>query len=441
MHGTLPPPRRERVAVIGAGIAGLSCAWLLRDAHDVVLYEAEPRLGGHADTQEVEVAGEPIAVDTGFIVYNEVNYPNLVALFSALGVATEPSDMSFAVARLDRDLEYAGGTLAQLFADPRNALSPRFWGMLADVLRFYRRAPALLASANDCVTLGDYLDREGYGAAFVHDHLLPMGAAIWSASVTKMREFPARAFVQFFQNHGLLRLSDRPRWRTVTGGSKQYVAKVAEALGPRVRADRPVVALRRDGSGIWVHAEGAQPERFDRAVLAVHGDQALRLLDPPSEAEVRILSAVRYQENRLVLHTDPALMPRRRKVWSSWNYLSTGAADETRAVSVSYWMNRLQNLNTRVPLIASLNPFREPDPRSVLVERVYRHPQYDPAMLAAQRALPAIQGRDRVHFCGAWCGYGFHEDGIASAVRVAEALGAPPPWRATHTRAEGEALP
>lgn len=440
MHGTLPPLRRERVAVIGAGIAGLSCAWLLRDVHDVVLYEAEPRLGGHADTQEVEVAGQRIAVDTGFIVYNALNYPNLVALFSALDVATEPSDMSFSVARLDRDLEYAGGTLAQLFADPRNALSPRFWGMLADILRFYRRAPALLASADDTLTLGEYLDRARYGAAFVHDHLLPMGAAIWSASVAGMRAFPARAFVQFFQNHGLLRLSDRPRWRTVSGGSKQYVEKIAKALGPRVRADRPVVALRRDGSGIWVHAERAQPERFDRAVLAVHGDQALRLLDPPTEAERRILSAVRYQENRLVLHTDPALMPRRRKVWSSWNYLSTGAADDTQSVSVSYWMNRLQNLDTRLPLIASLNPFREPDPRAVLVERVYRHPQYDPAMLAAQRALPAIQGRDRVHFCGAWCGYGFHEDGIASAVGVAEALGAPPPWRAAPARVGGEAL-
>ncbi|WP_114374624.1 NAD(P)/FAD-dependent oxidoreductase [Elioraea thermophila] len=441
MHGTLPPPRRERIAVIGAGIAGLSAAWLLRDAHDVVLYEAEPRLGGHADTQAVEVAGEPVAVDTGFIVYNEVNYPNLVALFAALGVATEPSDMSFSVARLDRDLEYAGGSFAQLFADPRNALSPRFWGMLADVLRFYRRAPALLASGDDALTLGDYLDRERYGAAFVHDHLLPMGAAIWSASVAGMREFPARAFVQFFQNHGLLRLSDRPRWRTVTGGSRRYVARIAAALGPRVRAGRPVVAVRRDGSGVWILREGDVPERFDRAVLAVHGDQALRLLAPPTEAEARILSAVRYQENRLVLHTDAALMPRRRKVWSSWNYLSTGVADETQAVSVSYWMNRLQNLNTSLPLIASLNPFREPDPRSVLIERLYRHPQYDPAMLAAQKALPAIQGRDRVHFCGAWCGYGFHEDGIASAVRVAEALGAPPPWRSTSAPAPGEALP
>ncbi|MCS6922562.1 MAG: FAD-dependent oxidoreductase, partial [Elioraea sp.] len=320
MHGTLPPPRRERIAVIGAGIAGLSAAWLLRDAHDVVLYEAEARLGGHADTQTVEVAGDPIAVDTGFIVYNEVNYPNLVALFAALGVATEPSDMSFSVARFDRDLEYAGGTFTQLFADPRNALSPRFWRMLRDVLRFYRRAPALLASSDDALTLGAYLDRERYGAAFVHDHLLPMGAAIWSASVAGMRDFPARAFVQFFQNHGLLRLSGRPRWRTVTGGSRRYVARMAEALGPRVRAGRPVVALRRDETGVWLLREGEAPQRFDRAVLAVPGDQALRLLDPPTEAERRILSAVRYQENRLVLHTDPALMPRRRKVWSSWNY-------------------------------------------------------------------------------------------------------------------------
>ncbi|MCS6853765.1 MAG: FAD-dependent oxidoreductase [Elioraea sp.] len=440
MHGTLSPPQRERIAVIGAGIAGLSAAWLLRDVHDVVLYEAEPRLGGHADTQEVEVAGEPVAVDTGFIVYNEVNYPNLVALFSALGVATEPSDMSFAVARLDRDFEYAGGSFAQLFADPRNAASPRFWGMLRDVLRFYRRAPSVLSAADDTLTLGAYLERERFGAAFVQDHLLPMGAAIWSASVEGIRDFPARAFVQFFHNHGLLRLSGRPRWRTVTGGSRRYVARIAAALGDRVRLGRRVVALRRDETSVWLLREGDVPERFDRVVLAVHGDQALALLDPATEAETQILSAVRYQENRLVLHTDPALMPRRRRVWSSWNYLSAGEADETRAVCVSYWMNRLQNLKTRLPLIASLNPFRDPNPASVLVERVYRHPQYDRAMLQAQKALPAIQGRDRLHFCGAWCGYGFHEDGIASAIRVAEALGAPPPWRATIAPAGGETV-
>ena len=429
MHFTLRPPKPQRIAVIGGGIAGLSCAWLLRDTHDVVLYEAEPRLGGHADTQLVKVAGKPVAVDTGFIVYNEVNYPNLVALFAALGVATEASDMSFSVARLDCDLEYAGGRLSQLFADPRNAFSPRFLSMLRDVLRFYRRAPALLDAGDDALSLGEYLEREGYGAAFVHDHLLPMGAAIWSGSVAGMHAFPARSFIRFFLNHGLLRLSGRPRWRTVSGGSHRYVAKIAAALGGRARLGCPVRAVRRDATGVWVRPAVGDQERFDQAVLAVHGDQALRLLEAPTQAEARLLGAVRYQENRLVLHTDARLMPRRRRVWSSWNYLSVGAGDETRAVSVSYWMNRLQNLHTPMPLVASLNPFREPTPASVLAERVYRHPQYDHAMLKAQMALPSIQGRDRVWFCGAWCGYGFHEDGIASAAQVAEALGAPPPWR------------
>ncbi|MFQ3622291.1 MAG: FAD-dependent oxidoreductase [Acetobacteraceae bacterium] len=435
MDGVFGRGPRPKVAVVGAGISGLSAAWLLRRSCDVTLYEAEPRLGGHADTQCVEVEGEAVAVDTGFIVYNEANYPNLVALFDALGIATEPSDMSFGVSIGGGRLEYAGGDWPQLFAQKRNVLRPRFLGMLRDVMRFYREAPALLDGADDVLTLGEYLERNRYGAAFVHDHLLPMGAAIWSASVEGMRTFPARAFVRFFQNHGLLRLTGRPQWRTVTGGSRRYVARIAADLGGRVLAGTRVRAVTRDAAGAWVHVDAAPARRFDRVVLAVHGDIALRLLDPPTEAERAVLSAVRYQDNAMVLHTDPALMPKRRGVWSSWNYLARGPADETREVAVSYWMNRLQNLRTRRPLIASLNPFADPDPRTVLVAKSYRHPQYDPAMLRAQGALPALQGADRVWFCGAWCGYGFHEDGIASAVRVAASMGVPAPWSAPATAA------
>jgi predicted NAD/FAD-binding protein len=418
------------VAVIGAGIAGLSAAWLLREACEVILFEADQRLGGHADTQEVEVAGRRVAVDTGFIVYNEVNYPNLVGLFDALGVATEESDMSFGVSIGDGRLEYAGGAWSQLFAQKRNLVRPRFITMLRDILRFYREAPRQLASADESLTLGTFLERERYGTAFIHDHLLPMGAAIWSASVDGMREFPARAFVRFFENHGLLRLSGRPRWRTVSGGSHRYVARIAAALDGRISTGRAVVAVSRDETGVTVHLQDGTAQRFDRVVLAVHGDMALRLLDRPSAAERAVLSQVRYQDNAMVLHIDETLMPQRRPVWSSWNYLARGPADHRREVAVTYWMNRLQNLRTAKPLFASLNPFRPPRPGTVLVERSYRHPQYDTAMLRAQALLPSIQGRDRLWFCGAWCGYGFHEDGIASAISVARDFGVAAPWQA-----------
>ncbi|WP_019012837.1 NAD(P)/FAD-dependent oxidoreductase [Elioraea tepidiphila] len=436
MDGLFWPRIRPRVAVIGAGIAGLSAAWLLRDTCEVTLFEAEARLGGHADTQEVEVAGERVAVDTGFIVYNEVNYPNLVGLFDALGVTSEASDMSFGVSIGDGRLEYAGGAWPQLFAQKRNLLRPRFLAMLRDVVRFYREAPRQLADADEALTLGAFLARERYGPAFVHDHLLPMGAAIWSASVDGMRDFPARAFVRFFENHGLLRLSGRPRWRTVSGGSRRYVARIAADLDGCVSTGRAVLAVARDKTGATVHLEDGATQRFDRVVLAVHGDAALRMLDRPSAAERAVLSQVRYQDNAMILHTDETLMPRRRGVWSSWNYLARGPADHRREVAVTYWMNRLQNLRTAQPLFVSLNPFRAPRPGTVLVEKTYRHPQYDPAMLRAQAQLPSIQGRDRVWFCGAWCGYGFHEDGIASAIAVAQDFGVAAPWQGTPALAE-----
>mgnify|MGYP005835813051 CR=1 FL=1 len=436
MDGLFWPRVRPRVAVIGAGIAGLSAAWLLRDACAVTLFEAERRLGGHADTQEVEVAGQHVAVDTGFIVYNELNYPNLTGLFATLDVATEPSDMSFGVSIGEGRLEYAGGAWPQLFAQKRNLVRPRFLAMLRDVVRFYREAPRKLAQADESLTLGTFLAREGYSPAFVHDHLLPMGAAIWSASVDGMREFPAAAFVRFFENHGLLRLSDRPRWRTVSGGSRRYVARIAAALDGQVATGRAVRAVTRDEAGAVVHLADGSAQPFDRVVMAVHGDVALRLLGRPSPAERAVLSQVRYQDNAMVLHTDEALMPRRRGVWSSWNYLARGPADHRREVAVTYWMNRLQNLRTPRPLFVSLNPFRAPRADAVLLEKTYRHPQYDPAMLRAQALLPSIQGRDRVWFCGAWCGFGFHEDGIASAVAVARDFGVAAPWQAAPALAE-----
>lgn len=422
----------RRLAVVGAGIAGLSMAWLARDDFEVVLYEAADRLGGHADTQLVRVDGTEVAVDTGFIVLNDRNYPNLEGFFRALGVATHDSDMSFAVSIGDGALEYGGANLGQMFAQKSNVVRPRFWRMIQDILRFNREAPALLEGGND-ETLGDYLDRRGYRPGFVEDHLLPMGAAIWSASVADMRDFPARSFVRFFHNHGLLTINDRPQWKTVTGGSREYVAKVRAVLGARVRLGAAVRSVVRGAEGMRVVTDTGE-QTYDQVVLACHADQALGMMAAPSARERAVLGAVKFRDNRAVLHTDVALMPKRRAVWSAWNYMARDSGDHSRGISVTYWMNALQGMKTARPLLVSLNPLVEPDPALVLAVREYAHPQFDAGAIAAQEALPGIQGVDRLWFAGAWTGWGFHEDGIASAVRIAAALGLAVPWSAVTDR-------
>lgn len=426
--------RAQRIAIIGTGISGLACAWFLKDRHDIVVYEKEARLGGHSNTATIDYDGTPIDVDTGFIVYNEVNYPNLTRLLAELQVQTAPSNMSFSVSAGGGALEWAGDNLRTVFAQKRNLARPRFLGMLRDILRFNRQATIDLGTGRlGEMTLGDYIAQGGYGEAFRRDYLLPMGAAIWSTPVIDMMDFPAASFVRFFCNHALLRgLDERHQWRTVEGGSRRYVERIAAGLGNRVRRATPVVAVERDAFGVTVRDAFGGQDRFDQVVLACHGDQALRLLAAPDPAEARLLGAFRYSHNHAVLHRDPALMPKRRGVWSSWNYL-TGRAEahgESRPISLTYWMNRLQNIDRNQPVFVSLNPHITPRDDLVFARFDYEHPMFDAAAISAQKHLSQIQGANRLWFAGSYCGNGFHEDGLNAAIAVASALEGSPAWMA-----------
>jgi predicted NAD/FAD-binding protein len=420
----------KKIAVIGAGISGLSAAWLLGQAHDVVLIEAEPRLGGHANTVLVPGGdGGETAVDTGFIVYNEKTYPNFVALLADLGVATQPTEMSFAASLDDGRLEYSGTSLSGLFAQRSNLASPRFWAMLQGLVRFYRDATrdAQAGRAAD-MTLGDYLAAGGYGDAFRDDHLLPMAAAIWSAPCAEILGYPARAFLRFHHNHGLLQLTDRPVWRTVSGGSARYVARLREQFAGSVRLGAPVRQVRRSPNEVLVSGEGWN-EHFDEVVFATHADRTLAMLADPDPLETSALGAFRYNRNHAVLHGDEALMPRRRRAWASWNHIGERGRPDA-ACAVTYWMNRLQGLPETRPFFVTLNPPATLRQETILHEEVYEHPIFDRAALAAQERLWALQGARRSWFCGAYFGSGFHEDGLQAGLAVAETLGGVRrPWR------------
>jgi uncharacterized protein len=411
-----------KIAVIGAGIAGLSCAWrLVRGGADVTLFEAGAHFGGHANTVDVELEGRRFGVDTGFLVYNERTYPNLVALFDELEVETAPSDMSFSV-KLP-GLEWAGSGIDTLFAQRSNLLRPRFLRMAADIVRFNRQASALARGAvMPAMSLGAFLDEQGYSEQFRSWYLLPMAACIWSCPSEQMLAFPVASFIRFCHNHGLLQLRDRPQWRTVKGGSRHYVRKLLVG-NPDQRLATPVLSVSRNPAGgaraLRVHTAGGA-EHFDQAVLACHSDQALALLADARADERALLSAIRYQPNHAVLHTDAACLPQRRKAWSAWNYQSTGSA--APQVCVHYLLNMLQPLPVATPLIVSLNPLDPPDPARVIAAFDYAHPVFDAAAVAAQQALPGLQGRQGTWFAGAWTGYGFHEDGLRSGLAVAAAL-------------------
>jgi len=418
-----------RIAIVGTGIAGLGAAWALHGAHEIQVYEAGDYIGGHSNTVEIDYDGTRLPVDTGFIVYNTATYPNLIALFEHLGVPTEVSDMSFAVQRDGGRLEWAGTDLGTIFAQKRNLLSPRFLRMLAQIVRFGRQAPRDLAEARLAGrSLGAYLESGGYGTGFRDDYLLPMGACIWSSSNTRMLEFPAETFVRFCVNHHLLDVGTRPPWRTVSGGSREYVRRITAGFRDRIRLGTPVTAVHRDASGVSVHDALGGTTRFDHAVIATHSDQALRMLAEPSPGEREILGAIRFQPNQAVLHRDPGLMPNARKVWSSWNCFADGDDAGGSVVSLTYWMNRLQNLDASRPVFVSLNPRRQPRAELTFARFDYEHPLFDAAASAAQARLGEIQGVRNTWFCGAWCGYGFHEDGLKAGLAVAERLGFARPW-------------
>jgi uncharacterized protein len=420
------PATLRRIAVVGAGIAGLAAARGLSGDERVTLYEASARFGGHAHTVPVTLEGKTHGVDTGFLVLNERTYPRLQQLFAELGVAVAKSDMSFSVQVPGDGIEWSGHDLGSVFVQRRNLARPRFWQMLADLLRFNRLATAIAmrtepenAALNE--PLGDFLDRHRFGTPFRQWYLLPMIGSIWSAPLQQMLDFPVATLIRFCHNHGLLQIADRPQWYTVMGGSARYVEKIVAGL-PDARPATPVRSVRRNAGAVQVSTD-AGTETYDAVVMACHADQALALLADPSADERAVLGAIRTQPNLGVLHTDAGLLPTRRRAWAAWNHEHAAAGTSARAgVCLHYWLNRLQPLPFETPLVLTLNPLREPRAETVIGRYDYAHPVFDAAAVAAQRRLPHLQGVRGTWYCGAWTGYGFHEDGLASGLAVCAAL-------------------
>lgn len=407
--------------MVGGGVAGLSAAWLLSQRHEVTLFESDPRLGGHANTVEAPGRNGPAPVDTGFIVFNEENYPNFTALLAHLGVPSVYTDMSLSVSLDHGAFEYSS-LGAGLFAQKRNLLSPRFWSMLRDVFRFYREGPRDLPGLeNPSVALGDYLSDKGYCRAFQEDHLLPQASAIWSTPLASIRDYPAAALIRFFQNHGMMKIFNRAPWRTVQGGSRAYVEKLTAAFRGEVRRSARVVSIHRDAEGVDLRDATGRSWRFDQVVVAAHADHALALLDDATPDERQVLGAFRYSRNLAVLHTDTRLMPRRRAAWAAWNHI--GLRNDPQAGFVTYWMSRLQHIKDAPDLFVTLNPSVPVAPEAVVHTDVYEHPLFDGAALAAQAQLWSLQGARRTWFCGSYFGHGFHEDALQAGLAVAEDLG------------------
>lgn len=432
---------KQRVAIIGSGITGLSSAWLLHRQYDITLFEKNDYLGGHTNTVDVQEEHDIVPVDTGFIVYNEKNYPNLIGLFAELDVETQKTDMSFAFSLNHGELEYSGSGLKGLFAQNSNWFSPKHWMLLKEILRFNRLAHATLNEKQplQSMSLGEFLKAHKFSSAMVNHYLLPMGAAIWSCPVDTMLRFPVQSFLQFFANHGLIDIKNRPQWRTVVGGSSAYVRNMLSKMQDKISLEKGAIAVSREEQHVKVMTvEGIH--QFDKVIFACHADQALALLEKPQADESAILGAFQYEKNRTYLHTDISLMPKRKTVWSSWNYLATSDPESRQQMTATYWMNRLQRLQTSTDYLVTLNPFELPKDEYIIAEMDYEHPVFDQKAINAQQQLASLQGQQNSWFCGSYAKYGFHEDALSSAVAVCKDFGVVPVWQQTQKNETSEAV-
>lgn len=410
-----------KIAVVGAGISGLLTASLLSQTDEITVFETNDYAGGHTQTAETTGNGTSSRIDTGFIVYNEETYPNFTRLLKKLAVPSQPSNMSFSVRCQRTGLEYNGTSLNGLFAQRRNLLKPDFLRMIRDIIRFYRESPELLKDDNNDLSLGDYLGRKRYSEPFIKQHIIPMGSAIWSSGPGQIQKFPAHLFVRFFHNHGFLQLRNRPGWRTITGGSSRYVEELVKGFADRIRLKCPVLAVTRRKDSVEIVSAGSEVEKFDQVVIATHGDQALRLLADAKPLEREILGQFAYQTNDTILHTDTTILPRTRRAWASWNYFIP--RDQPDVPTVTYYMNSLQSLRSSQHFCVTLNRAKSISPDQIIKRITYHHPIFTSETRSAQNRWREISGVDRTHFCGAYWGYGFHEDGVNSALRVCEMFG------------------